>query len=246
MEKLSIEGLADRVERLEQENRWLKRFSAMILLGTGALVMHFTNLGRPPKELVAERFVVKDQSGHARATLSLRHDGQPALAILDEEGRDQIFLGSTADLSSNLEFFDRGRSRVSMRSTTIGGTSLDLMGKEHGVGIGLYLWPDQESGIAINRGKSSVNLALEANGAPKVLVRDSEGRDSSGSSLGTEPRLPVMRESPTTTLPEKLTTEFSVPGSGPVPLSQVIEPTSRKEMSLSSGGRPRPGLWFAP
>lgn len=246
MEKLSVEGLADRIERLEQENRWLKRFGVLILLGTGSLVIHFTNLGRPAKEVVAERFVVKDSRGHARATLSLRHDGQPALAILDEAGRDQIFLGSTSDLSSSLEFADRGRTRLSMRSTTNGASSLDLVSKDRDVAAGLYVWPDRETGLAITRGRSNVNLGLKADGSAKLVVRDTEGRPVSSPDLDKGIRIPVMSETVDPKAPAHVTTgSLDIRGEdtlGP----QACDPADEVNNSYGPGGGPRPGLLSAP
>ncbi len=180
MEKLELEALADRVERLEQENQWLKRLGVLTLVGLAALAIFGTNLIGPARQVEAERFVVKDQHGQVRASLGILPDGQPALKIQDELGRDQVALRALTERSSSLEFTDGGKLRAALSSSSSGAANLNLFARDNGIATGLYVWPDNEAGLAINRGLSSLVFGVKPDGTAQALISDAEGNQYGG------------------------------------------------------------------
>ena len=57
------ESISVRLDRLERENAVLKGLAVLLLLGFGAVLLKYTSLVRPPKQLAAEQFAVKDKEG---------------------------------------------------------------------------------------------------------------------------------------------------------------------------------------
>jgi hypothetical protein len=88
MDKTLIDALAERVDRLERENRRLKRIGAGLLIGA-ALTLAAGAAGG--KVVEAERIVLS-KGGTARAVLEMDKEGMPSLDLLDETGKPQISL----------------------------------------------------------------------------------------------------------------------------------------------------------
>lgn len=82
-------GLEARVERLEKENRWLKRS----VLGMAALIVVGLAVGAEAKRgnLDAENFVVRDAKGKVRGRLGLAESG-PVLSLYDAEEKARAVL----------------------------------------------------------------------------------------------------------------------------------------------------------
>ncbi|MGH7299604.1 MAG: hypothetical protein ACREJE_04240, partial [Candidatus Rokuibacteriota bacterium] len=85
--------LTRRLDRLERENRRLKLLGALALLGLAALTVMGQTAATPVVNTIeAERFVLRDGAGHARATLGLRPDGTAALALADDTQQERVVL----------------------------------------------------------------------------------------------------------------------------------------------------------
>jgi hypothetical protein len=91
----------ERLEKVERENRTLKRFGLAILLIVAAAVA--MGQARPNRTVEAENFVLKDPSGRMRAQIYMDPSGTPSLEFFDENGKrgsyfrggDLMFLGKT-------------------------------------------------------------------------------------------------------------------------------------------------------
>jgi hypothetical protein len=171
MDASEIEVLAARVERLESENTWLKRLGALMLAGMAASMIYFANQPGSGKRVVAEEFVVQDSRGQARALLGLK-DGQPSLTMLDDGGRDQIRLGANYDRSSTLEFHDRGRLKLAMTSARTGYSSLSLFDQSSALAAGLFVQPDDRSGLMMAQGAEELVLGVGRHGSASVTRID--------------------------------------------------------------------------
>jgi hypothetical protein len=87
MDKPMIDSLSERVERLERENRGLKRIGALALAGAVAILVAGADAG---KLIEAERFVLKDKGGRKRAELSSDSDGSASLSLFDRSGKVRL------------------------------------------------------------------------------------------------------------------------------------------------------------
>src|SRR5256884_6642665 len=108
-----VEGLKPRLDRLERENRWLKRMGTFVLVGATALALMGQQRG-PAPVVEAQRFLINDPaSGKARAALSLLQDGSVGLSLISADGKS---LSLSADAGGNM-----GLSLVDGNKTTRAG-----------------------------------------------------------------------------------------------------------------------------
>jgi hypothetical protein len=99
MNKQTVETLAIRLDRLERENRRLKRTGAVALVGIAALVlMGQTTPGEVANVVEAKQFVLRDSRGDTRAVLALGPDGSVGLGLSDKAGT----AGAHPDQSSSM------------------------------------------------------------------------------------------------------------------------------------------------
>ncbi len=95
--------LVRRLERLERENKNLKRWglAALALAGAGLLA---SAAAVTCKTVWAERFVLKDPSSRDRAVLTAYETGgAPVLSLLDQSGKAALSFGVSEEGSAYLE-----------------------------------------------------------------------------------------------------------------------------------------------
>ena len=115
MTELAMNTLAKRLDRLEGENRRLRRMSLMLLLGAATMaLMGQTPQHRPLRTLEAEEFLLRDSRGQVRASLGTsQNPSATALQIYNGNGKPRTLLIVSGDGTSSLEFMDTGdRVRV--------------------------------------------------------------------------------------------------------------------------------------
>ena len=113
MSDTSQEHLARRLDRLERENQRLKRLGALALIGLAALVIMGQATSAPVANTIeAERFVLRDASGHARASLGVRPDGTAALALADDTHQERAVFTVTAQGLAAVELSERWKLPV--------------------------------------------------------------------------------------------------------------------------------------
>ena len=84
-------GIAQRLERLERSDRRWRRLAACGVLGVAAVAL----MGQRPTSRVveAERFVLRDAAGHARAELMVEGEQSVALRFKDADSMPRLTLG---------------------------------------------------------------------------------------------------------------------------------------------------------
>ncbi len=114
----TMETLAQRLDRVERQNRRLKRWGALALAVIATVMLMGQATGSKIAKVVeAEKFVLRNNSGTIRAMLSVRENHSLAnLAFFDEAGSIRIALGAGGDgPSSFFGFYDQGgKNRVSL------------------------------------------------------------------------------------------------------------------------------------
>ncbi len=97
--------LVRRLEKLERENRKLKRWGGALIAVVGTIGL--TSMAVPSlcKTVWAERFVLKDSSGSGRMMIDAYRSGAPVITASDESGK--TFAKLTLDgKKPSLEFFN--------------------------------------------------------------------------------------------------------------------------------------------
>ena len=100
----SLVELIGRIERLEKHNRQINRLAAAALLCAGALLLMGQTASK--KIVEANEFVLRDNSGNARARLSMSEIG-PEMVLLDETGGTRVRLRGSTLLGGEVSVFNR-------------------------------------------------------------------------------------------------------------------------------------------
>jgi hypothetical protein len=87
----TLEALQTRLERLERQNRVLRRGGLAMLLVAGAAVLVAAEAAPKGQIMQGERFSLKDAQGRERAWLGIGREG-PVLRFLNENGRERAGL----------------------------------------------------------------------------------------------------------------------------------------------------------
>jgi len=108
--------LSTRLERLERENRRMKRFGLAAVLGAGLLGMVGAAAPAVCDVLTGERLVLRDESGRSRVTLDAYRTDNPAITLADKQGRARakLALDGQGDLVVNL-LDEKGATRGTHR-----------------------------------------------------------------------------------------------------------------------------------
>jgi hypothetical protein len=187
MDTPSLEDLAGRLTSLERENRWLKRVGGASIVGFLALIAVGTGAFRSPREITAERFVLNDAFGHARARLELRPDG-PALSLLAPDRSDQVLLQALNNGPSTLRYHHGSELRTSLSDYPGIGPSLTLFDHNRHSKAEFYVRDQGDSGLTLHRYQRGVGLNLETDGTSKLSFLDHQGAERAGMALGVDGR----------------------------------------------------------
>jgi hypothetical protein len=111
-----VDNLAQRVARLERQNRQLKVLGAAIVLSI--VTFFLIGAAKTPRTIEAEKIVIFDQHGHARITIGTpafagaaigMNSDAPMIWLTDDKGADRAML------SSDGLCFASGKSRPTVR-----------------------------------------------------------------------------------------------------------------------------------
>jgi hypothetical protein len=162
--------LLDRMDRLERENRRLRRFGNLtligmaIVLGLAAAVFWFSGrfgaLGGIPENIVARQFSLRDGQGATRGTWSVADDGTVRLVFNDGRGRARVRVSLLPDGSSGFAFADSTDHRL----------------------LVLGALPDQSVSLVMsdNAGTPRAVLGLSGGGAANLVFADRAGSTKAG------------------------------------------------------------------
>jgi len=108
MTEPTLDTLTRRLERLERQNRWLRRVSLLILLGAVVTpLMGQEPPHRPFRTVEAEEFVLRDARGQVRATLGTTQNPSSAfLRLHNDDGKQRARISVSGDGTSSLEVMD--------------------------------------------------------------------------------------------------------------------------------------------
>ena len=90
-EEMDLQSLVQRLERVERQNRNLKRLGYVAVVVLGAILF----LAQVPghRTVEAQSFILKDASGQVRAELSTDAQNTPALILRDDKGNARVSVG---------------------------------------------------------------------------------------------------------------------------------------------------------
>jgi len=148
--------LEQRVEKLERENRWMRRIGAVAVAVVAAVFLVGQGKEKEPPDLVVRSLAVKDKNGNVRATLGTLANGTPQLRLADRHGKPRAMLGTLESDLLGLSLWD---SDFKVRAAL----SLNAAGKPH-------LRLADEGGVARAR------LSTVRDGSAKLELYDAKGK----------------------------------------------------------------------
>lgn len=153
-----------RLEKLERQNRRLKRGAVAVLIAISALLL--MGQGRLSRTIEANKFVLKDADGRARAEMDLQSGGNPTLCFRDANGYPTILMGGGDEPSLDLSL-PNFKERV------------ELFAAKKSYGLGLYDSVNRsQTGGGIRAGLSVLfQDAPEVGGSPSLDLYDNAGND---------------------------------------------------------------------
>lgn len=174
-----------RLARLERENRRMKLAGLAITLPWIAIAMAAAS-GRDdgpkaiPKVVEAERFVLRDRDGKARAELFVDpDDGLAGLLLTTPDGETPIALAARPDGNAALGFRDKdGNDRGGLAVVPDGGMALMLKSQRETPRIALTIPADGTArlGLADGDGKTRAHLLVGADRTTTLDFWDTTGK----------------------------------------------------------------------
>ncbi len=176
-----------RLERLERENRWMKRAGA-VGIALAAVVLVMGQAKAEPRVIEAEAFVVRDGEGKQRAVLSMEKPNTPSLVLFDKNGTKRVYLlaeqGGRASLGLGPE---DGEIRTVLRVNTGGDAALNFFdangkrGSQFGIDMldqpSLYLMTEDRNQVILEATRDMARLSFSEPGQrPRVSVGIASGR----------------------------------------------------------------------
>jgi hypothetical protein len=172
-----MQAVLRRVERLEKENRQLRRAAlAVAVLAAAVLGM---GQARPTRMVEANRFLLKDSEGRVRAELSME-SGKPTLYLRDEKGFPLVgLLGGDEPSLTLTRAVNEEQVAISARKEAYG---LAVYGKlaPHQTGNGIVAGLGVTGGFPAlslfdNAGKERATVQVDELGMPALTLSDPDG-----------------------------------------------------------------------
>ena len=154
-ETLEWKTILNRLERVEAQNRRIKRAGIALVAVVGAALLTGTALSKSPTIVEAEEFHLVDEKGTIRAELLVDPDGV-GLALSDGNGHVRVGLTVKANGVSGLAFIDEG------------GTGRATLGVDRDGSTALTLFD--------THGRSRVATGVDTDGSPTARLNDGDGK----------------------------------------------------------------------
>ena len=178
MREANLEAMEQRLDRVERENRLLKRAGVLTLAVIAAVVlMGQATPSRVAKVVEAENFVLRDGSGTARAILNVS-GGSVNLALADRQGKHRAVLYVMDDGTAGLALRDKDLVRRTVLYVLADGSSgLGVAGKDGEKRADLVVLPDGSHGLilATQDGRAGAELKVGMNGLPDLSLLGRKG-----------------------------------------------------------------------
>lgn len=175
-QRLELQSILMRLERVELENRRLKRGVAVFLVLAGAALL--MGQGRPNRTIEAEKFLLKDANGRVRARLDMEPADRPTLALLDARGFPLASLGAGETPSMTLSKNGGGQQvQIGSFSSDLFGVALYANDKEtrfRGLQAAIGVFRGSPGIELYNDSGQAAGLDLDA-GRPKLVLTDPSG-----------------------------------------------------------------------
>jgi len=161
-----------RLEKLERENRCMRRAGAVVLAVAATVLLMGQGKGEKLPDLEVRSLTVKDEKGEVRVKLGTATDGSAHIGLHDQAGRVRLSLRTAANGCPHLRLADEaGKQRVVLRVFLDGSVFLALRD-------GLLLRTAAKgppSILFMDGGRVRASLGIADDGSPALELKDAKG-----------------------------------------------------------------------
>lgn len=191
-EARELERRLEVLERINQEME--KRIRRWKRLGIGLLGCTLTvglagAAAQKPTTIEAREFVLRDDTGAMRASLTIRPDGTPGFGLFDRSGQVRLSFDLNAEGQGGLNLHDdMGTLRAAMAMRPDGTPGIGLFGANGQVRASLDVGRDGSSGMNVydQEGTLRAAVAMRPDATPAVGLFDKKGKVRRSIELGDE------------------------------------------------------------
>lgn len=166
----TLETVAQRLTRVEKQNRNLKRVLCAVILLMGAALL--LGQAEPNHVVEAQKFVLLDAEGKERAVLDSNEQGGANLVLVDAKGKQRVNLGMTQS-DTLLSLLDSNEKVRAMLGTDSAHGTFLAINNANGRKRALFI--DDKKGVGLSffgpGEKASTSLGEDASGSALVLRR---------------------------------------------------------------------------
>jgi hypothetical protein len=180
-DQTELQNLVRRLDRVERQNRTLKRAWTVTMLIVVALVLMGQSLpNKVPDVIVARKFALVDAKGNGRALLGFAPDNSPVLLLNRPDGS----LGATLEVGGPqgqpvLSLYDKnGKPRSVLGVDTDGSPGLSFSDKDGKPRLGLAVSSERSGGLVLygNDAKPRASIGLTTSWSPFMILSDDSGK----------------------------------------------------------------------
>lgn len=122
-----MQAITSRMDRLEKQNRWLKRVMCVIVAGLGVTLL-MAQAAPKARVIEAERFVLKDGNGKTRGQWYVRDNGKTVFCQYSKRGKVRNAMIIEPDNSPRMYIYDKNEKvRAYLGEDYSGSPSLGLI-----------------------------------------------------------------------------------------------------------------------
>jgi len=162
-----------RLEKLERENRWMRRAGTVVLAVAATVLLVGQGKGEKLPDLEVWSLTVKGEKGEVRVKLGTAADGSAYTELHDQAGGVRLSLRTAANGAPHLRLMDQaGKHRAVLRVFLDGSVFLALHD-----GLLLRTAAKGSPSILFTEGQGSVrtSLGIANDGSPALALKDAEG-----------------------------------------------------------------------
>ena len=175
-----LQNMFERLDRVEHQNRNLKRTWAATVFGVAALILMGQAMpNKVPEVIEARKFVLKDSKGNGRAALTVTPDNSPLLLLNQPDGTLGVTLTVGPQGRPMLSLYDkRGNPRALLSLDADGSAGLSFGGADGKTRAGLAVTSEKSAGLILygNDEKPLAVVGLTRDGSPVMMFAGEHGR----------------------------------------------------------------------
>jgi hypothetical protein len=177
MDRPKIDALAERIERLERENRRWRWGSGLAMIAGLVVMFGGAQRANDAKVVEAEQFIVRDKDGNERVRVGVGSNGAAHLVLQNKDRKGGIDLVSSSEGDSYFDVWNKTMGHL-MLVAAPDRTAVDFLDTKRVGQIALKIEKGDGTQYLsfLKEGKGSLSLGLHEDGSGGLGVTDFSSR----------------------------------------------------------------------